>query len=318
MVQGVARHLDLQGHRGARGLMPENTLPGFAAALSIGVTTIELDAAVTADGVVVASHDRRLNPDLTRRGNGLWLSRPGPDIHSLTLGALRGYDVGRIKPGSAYADEFPAQAGWDGIAIPTLDEVIGLTEAAGNARVRFNVEIKSSPLEPAATLPPERYASAVLETLDRLGVGERSTLQSFDWRASQWALAQATDVRISCLSVEQSRFDTIERAGAAGSPWTAGLEVGEHDGSIPRLLDALGVAVWSPFHGDLTDRDLAEAHRLGLEVVVWTANEPSVMRALIERGVDGIITDYPDRLREVVLELGLPVPEPTPVAFESG
>ena len=173
MVQGVARHLDLQGHRGARGLMPENTLPGFAAALSIGVTTIELDAAVTADGVVVASHDRRLNPDLTRRGNGLWLSRPGPDIHSLTLGALRGYDVGRIKPGSAYADEFPAQAGWDGIAIPTLDEVIGLTEAAGNARVRFNVEIKSSPLEPAATLPPERYASAVLETLDRLGVGER-------------------------------------------------------------------------------------------------------------------------------------------------
>ncbi len=94
---------DLQGHRGARGLRPENTLAAFAHALSIGVTTLELDTAVTLDGVVVVSHDSELNPDITRDASGRWLAQPGPAIFALTFAELQRFDVGRTRPGSAYA-----------------------------------------------------------------------------------------------------------------------------------------------------------------------------------------------------------------------
>src|SRR4051794_18770412 len=97
------RGFDLQGHRGARALFPENTLEGFAAALGIGVGAIELDVATTADGVVVVTHDLRLNPDLVRGPDGAWLAAPGPPVRSLTLAELRHYDVGRLRPGSDYA-----------------------------------------------------------------------------------------------------------------------------------------------------------------------------------------------------------------------
>src|SRR5215831_2778600 len=117
---------DLQGHRGARGLAPENTLEAFATALKIGVTTLELDLGVSKDGVVVVSHDRVLNPDHTRGPDGEFLSGPGPRIHDLTLAELQTYDVGRLKPGTAYAAAFPQQRAVDGARIPTLSEVFSL------------------------------------------------------------------------------------------------------------------------------------------------------------------------------------------------
>jgi hypothetical protein len=126
---------DLQGHRGARGLMPENTLAGFAAALALGVTTLELDLGVTRDGVVVVSHDSLLNPDHTRGPDGAFLQTPGPPIRSLTLATLKRYDVGRLKPGTAYAATFSEQQAVDGATIPTLTEVFDLV------RWRFNRSI---------------------------------------------------------------------------------------------------------------------------------------------------------------------------------
>src|SRR5262245_66280669 len=111
---------DLQGHRGARGLVPENTLEAFTAALAIGVTTLELDLAMTKDGVLVVSHDSRLNPDHTRGPDGKFLPAQGPAIRTLTLAELRGYDVGRLKPGTSYAANFPEQKGMDGVRIPAL------------------------------------------------------------------------------------------------------------------------------------------------------------------------------------------------------
>ena len=102
----MRRAIDLQGHRGARGLFPENTLAGFKAALAIGVDSFELDVAVTADGVPVVSHDAALNPDLARGPDGAWLDTPGPLIRSLRLAELAAYDVGRIRTGSAYAAQF--------------------------------------------------------------------------------------------------------------------------------------------------------------------------------------------------------------------
>src|SRR3712207_1965239 len=127
-----AAAFDLQGHRGARGLAPENTLPAFAAALAVGVTTLELACGMTKDGVVVVAHDPVLNPDLARDGEGRYVTPPGVPLASLTLAQLKGYDVGRIRPGSRYAEMFPEQRAVDGARIPTLAEVFALVRRSGN------------------------------------------------------------------------------------------------------------------------------------------------------------------------------------------
>src|SRR5918998_2430248 len=118
-----AHAFDLQGHRGARGHAPENTLPGFERALAMGVTTLELDVGVTRDGVVVIHHDRRLNPDVARK-DGQWVAAPAPTISSLTYEEVKTYDVGRIRPGSEYAARFPHQKPIDGTRIPRLDNLL--------------------------------------------------------------------------------------------------------------------------------------------------------------------------------------------------
>src|SRR5687767_11751574 len=120
LLAGTANAFDLQGHRGARGLSPENTLAAFETALRIGVTTLELDLAMTRDDVLVVSHDRRLNPDHTRGPDGQFLQREGPAIRTLTLAEVQRYDVGRLKPGSTYEANFPGQNAADGARIPAL------------------------------------------------------------------------------------------------------------------------------------------------------------------------------------------------------
>ena len=155
---------DLQGHRGARGLLPENTLIGFARALEIGVTTLETDLAVTRDGILVLSHDPVLNPDIARGPDGAWLAAPGPAIHSLTLAELGRYDVGRIRPDSKYAKTFPAQVPSDGQRIPTLAQLFDLADASGKSP-RFNIETKLSPDKPDETPDAETFARLVVEAI---------------------------------------------------------------------------------------------------------------------------------------------------------
>lgn len=304
--------LDLQGHRGARGLAPENTLRAFATALGIGVTTLELDSGVTRDGVVVISHDRALNPDITRGPDGAWLAAPGPAIHSLTLAELKRYDVGAIRPGTRYAERYPRQARADGERIPALAELFALTERAGNAEVRFNIETKLSPLAPVETLPPDAFTDALVAAIDDAGMSARTTIQSFDWRTLQRVQATAPAIEAVYLSAQQEWFDNIRRGEPGASPWTAGIDADAHGGSVPAMVAAAGGRVWSPYHGEVDAASLAEAHALGLRVVVWTVNEVPRMRELIDMRVDGIISDYPDVLRAVMIESGLEVPAPTP------
>jgi len=170
------RAFDLQGHRGARGLAPENTLAAFARALSLGVTTLELDLAVTREGVVIVSHDPRLNPDLTRGPVGKWLDEHGPPFAAITFEEVRKLDVGRLRPGSAYAAQFPDQAASDGARIPALEEVYALAGKAGNERVRFNIETKIDPRKPAETLAPEPFVDVVLKVVREAGAASRTTL----------------------------------------------------------------------------------------------------------------------------------------------
>src|ERR1700733_7547917 len=159
MATSPAGAFDLQGHRGARGLAPENTLEAFAAALAIGVTTLELDLVMTKDGVLAVSHDLALNPDLTRGPDGKFLEAQGPAIRSLTLSELKSYDVGRLKPGTAYAGRFPEQKPADGARIPALMEVFALAGRLKADHVRFNIETKLTPSSSAQTPDTETFAA---------------------------------------------------------------------------------------------------------------------------------------------------------------
>lgn len=309
---GASSAFDLQGHRGARGLAPENTLAAFRAALAIGVSTIETDLAMTKDGVLVLAHDPRLNPALARDADGRWLAAEGPAIGALTYDELRRYDVGRLNPGHRYARQWPHQRSADGERVPTLAQLIELVKASG-AAVRLNVETKVAPNDPD-TPEPALFARTVVESLRRSGMAERTTIQSFDWRTLLEVRRIAPEIATSCLTIEAEAFDTVRADASGASPWHAGLKRSDHGGSLPRLVKAAGCGTWSMFWRNLTPALAAEAKALGLKLLPWTVNEPAAMARLIDMGVDGIITDYPDRLRDVMAERGMALPEPATAA----
>jgi len=307
-----ASAFDAQGHRGARGLAPENTLPAFATALSIGVTTLELDVGMTKDGVLVVHHDEWLNPDITRR-DGSFLASRGPALHALTLDEVKRYDVGRIKPGTAYAARFPQQRAIDGTRIPALEELFALVREAAADRVRFNIETKITPTSGADVPSPEVFAAALAGAIRQAGLTGRASIQSFDWRTLVILRDIAPEIERVCLTDEQPGDDTIGRGKAGPSPWTAGLDVDDFGGSTPRLVAAAGCQAWSPNFADVTAESIAAAKGLGLKTIPWTVNERPDMERVVEMGVDGIISDYPDRLRAVLVAKGIAVAPPVPV-----
>jgi glycerophosphoryl diester phosphodiesterase len=280
----TATAFDLQGHRGARGLAPENTLEAFAAALAVGVTTLELDTGVTKDGVVVIHHDRSLNPDIARGADGRWVEAPAPLIRELTFEALRRYDVGRLRPGSKTAEQFPEQQPVDGAHVPSLAELFDLVAKAGNSAVRFNIETKLSPQAAAETLAPEPFARALIAQIRKAGVEARTSIQSFDWRTLQ----------------------VVEREAPAIA--TVYLTGRRREGSQPAAVHAAGGRIWSPNYLEMDSASVVEARALDLRVIPWTVNEPAAIERVLDLGVDGLITDYPDRARAQLQRRGLPLP----------
>lgn len=282
---------DLQGHRGARGLAPENTPPAWQKALELGVDTIECDMAITKDGVVVVHHDLHLNPDTTRGPDGNWLETKGPAITDLTFAELQKYDVGRLKPGTKYAAEFPDQKPADGTRVPKLSDLFDLVKKSGNAKVGFDCETKLSPLEPAATLPPDEFARKVIAEIRKAGMAERTMIQSFDWRTLQVVQKVAPEIRTMYLSSPRT---LKPEADGKPSPWLAGFAPELHGGSVPKAVKAAGGKIWAPNQTYLTPELLAEARTLGIVVIPWTVNNPAMMVKLLDMGVDGIISDRPD------------------------
>jgi glycerophosphoryl diester phosphodiesterase len=300
LLQGCAGGFDLQGHRGARGLAPENTMAAFNAALDIGVNTLELDVGITRDGVVVVTHDPRLNSDIARDERGQWITAPGPALNTLSLAELQRYDVGRIRPGTRYAQTHAEQRAADGERIPTLAALFSAVAARGATRVRFNIETKISPLQPELTPEPDAFARALLAVVRHHGLAGRVSVQSFDWRTLQAVRRLAPELPTVALTAQQSFLDNI-----ADPRWTTGLRLADHGGSVPRLVQASGATTWSPYFGDLTQATLKEAHTLKLRVIPWTVNDTAVMQRLLDWGVDGLITDRPDRARALLSARGV-------------
>jgi glycerophosphoryl diester phosphodiesterase len=309
-VLQTAGAFDLQGHRGARGLAPENTLAGFRVALAIGVTTLETDLALTRDGVLVLSHDPRLSPALARGPDGAWLAADGPPIFELDARDLARYDVGRLNPAHPYAAQWPAQKAADGEKMPTLAALITLARPArspGGAPVRLNVETKITPGADVPTADVPTFARAVIAAIEAAGIADRVTVQSFDWRTLVEVRRLAPRIATACLTIESTGMNTVRPAADGASPWHAGLKPAEHGGSVVQLARAAGCSTWSPFWRNVSAELVAEAHAAGLRVVPWTVNEPADIERVVALGIDGLITDYPDRARRVLDARGIRV-----------
>lgn len=262
----MPRRIAVHGHRGARAVLPENTIAGFVYAIEAGADYIELDTAVTKDDILVACHDAVLK---RRRCTGPQGTRV---VREMTLEQLREFECGSLKN-----HRFPRQARIFGARIPTLDEVFGL---ARRGRFRFNIEVKSSAQKPQYTPPPEVYAGLVLEAIRRHRLEHRVQVQSFDLRILHAMKRLDPAIPLAALCEYQRRgFATLAREA--------------------------GAAVIGPYHRLVTRRKVEHAHAAGIQVVPWTANRARDWARLIRAGVDGIITDDPAALILFLREKGL-------------
>jgi glycerophosphoryl diester phosphodiesterase len=300
----------IYAHRAGRGLMPEQTLPAYVAALRLGVDYVDMDIGMTKDGVLVITHNLSLNPDLTRDQNGRWITDPIP-IKSLTLRELQKYDVGRLKPGTQYASYFPHQRPNDHTPIPTLGEIVRLVKSIAGDKVGFQIEIKNDPTQPELTASPKEFAQALYQLITEEGIGNRTEIQAYDWRCLIELNKLDKNIKTAYLSDHTTEvMDNTEKG-----TWTAGLLPKDHGYSLPKMVKHLGGNCWEPFAMDLTKSDLDEAHRLGLKVVAWgwpelegTEFNYAQNDKLLDWGVDGIITDRPDILRGILAARGMNLP----------
>ena len=319
--------LDLQAHRGGLGLVTESTLQAFANALELGVTTLELDTQVTRDGYVVVTHDRQVlahrcldtAPATTNDADFPYV---GKYIKDLTLAQVRTLDCG-----SQRADAHAQQTTVPGANMVLLSEVFDLVKRHRAHDVMLNIETKVEAGAPHETAPREQFVQAVVAQIQQHNMQDQVTLQSFDWGALMLAKQLAPELPLVALSNAQS-FLQCGEPGA--SPWTGGIDMDDFDCNLPAAAASFGASAISPVHGlpqsagindagysAFNTREMVEqAHALGLKVIPWTINDQPTMAQLMDIGVDGIITDYPDRLREVMQErdMALPVAFTAPAA----
>jgi adenosylcobinamide-phosphate synthase len=278
---------EAQGHRGARGVYPENTLPAFRHALQAGVTTLEMDLHLTADGVVVVHHDPNLDPDRTRDAEGDWIEPPGPTIHTLTFGELQVYDVGTARPDGRVAKRFPEQAKLDGVRIPSLRQMIDMAETASDGAIRYNLETKVTPDAPAGTPSPETLARAVLDVVERV---ERREFDSPKLAGAVVAIGLP-------LGAAVLAYGTVVLGGAlAGSFFTA--LVSSATPPVTPAVTALlaGVVLWSTSSLRLL-LDVAEIVIENSDDDIETARE--ALPALVGRDLEGL---SPGLIRSAAVE----------------
>lgn len=276
----VPEGFDLQGHRGARGLAPENTLPAFRRALEVGVTTLELDVVISGDGKVVVSHEPWMSATICRTPDGAPIPEGEQKEHNLY--AMTAAEAARYDCGTREHPRFPEQA-LQKASKPLLADVIEMAEAEAGRTDRepvfYNVETKIRPSwEGTFTPEPEPFAEAVLQVLEETGVARRSTIQSFDPRTLEVVHRRDAPVRTALLVAESL------------------------DRGLSQNLSALSFTpdVYSPAYRLVDAALLERASANGLAVIPWTVNDKDDMQQLIDQGVDGLITDYPNRAVEVL------------------
>ncbi|MEO7296856.1 MAG: glycerophosphodiester phosphodiesterase family protein [Candidatus Limnocylindria bacterium] len=310
------RQFDLEAHRGGLGLVTESTLEGFANALEVGVTTIELDVQITEDQQAVVTHDRQVSDLKCDDTAPAFEGDPefpyvGKFINTLTLEQVWTLDCGNPLP------DFPDQVVVEGARIPLLSEVFALVDCYGANQVWFNIETKVEAGAPEQTAPREQFVQITAAEIREAGLLNRVTIQSFDWGA----LMRMQEIEPRLPIVALTNRDFLQEGQAGASPWLGGLDFDDY-GSLVAITESFGVDAISPVHGfpqngKVTDPGyepyttpelVAEAHEAGMAVVPWTIDDPATMESLIDAGVDGLITNYPDRLRDILADRDFKLP----------
>jgi glycerophosphoryl diester phosphodiesterase len=265
---------DAQGHRGCRGLMPENTIPAMLKAIDLGVTTIEMDVVITSDGKVLVSHDTYMNAEISTDPSGKYI-QPGDqskyNIFQMTAAEVQKWDVG-LKP----HPKFPAQEKLKAVK-PLLSDLIDAVESyvkqKGGRPILYNIETKSNPSTDGKNHPdPERFTSLLMDVIREKKITKRVTIQSFDKRTLQVLHRTHPKVNLSFLIDARNR----------SMPEDLEKELGFKPATISPAFQ-------------LVDQQYVDAcHRLGIKVLPWTVNDKAGIDRLKALGVDGIISDYPD------------------------
>ena len=308
-------------HRGGAGLWPENTMEAFERAIAAGADGIELDVHLSADGVLVVHHDESLKPAIARGPEGDWLQRPTPLLKELTFEEIRRYDIGRLRPGAGYSARYPEQAAFDGARIPALRDVYALAKEKAGSDFRLYVELKTALLDLSQSADPAALADAAVALTRDYDLSEQVTFVSFDWRALAHAKELAPEIEnaFTTLPFYQvdpedpsaardkpgSQDETLRMASAAGAPWADGYDWRNEEGAdfATRMLKAIAAAPadgWFAWHGDVTAESVEFCREAGLSVSCWTVDEEAEMRRLAALGVDAILTDRPDRLKQAL------------------
>ena len=309
---------DLQAHRGGLGLTVESTLASFDKAIRLGVSTLELDVQITQDGQAVVTHDRKVNGDKCQDtgpatpGDAEY-PYVGDYVNTLSLAQVRTLDCG-----SKTLAQFPGQQASPGARMPLLGEVFDLVQEYDAKDIALNVETKVEAGAPVETAPREQFVQVVAREVRDARIADQVTVQSFDWGS----LMRMGQVYPALPLVALTNYDFLQTGQPGRSPWLGGLDIDDFGGDPIKAIDSFGASAFSPVHGfpqngKVTDADykpyvtramVTEAHRYDIAVIPWTVDDKPTMNKLIDDGVDGLITDYPDRLREVLADRGFALP----------
>lgn len=311
---------DLEAHRGGRDVRPENTLYSYAYAIELGATSIECDMQLTKDGQIVMSHNPILNSDITRDENGNYIENNKYDIRLMTVDELKKFDVGVMDPncGEYYDLHGKTQFTYDA-KIPTLEELMQLIQSYGDKNIVLNIETKSYP-DPASAgyknnADPKKFVEVFNNIVKKYDMDDRVVLQSFDWQTLIEMKKLNPNISTSALWQEQPSWgrdsESLRRYEKKKSPWLGGLDIKDYQGNPVKAAHAIGADIISPYYTEISKQDVDEAHSLGMKVVPWTVNNEKDMNMLLDMGVDGIISDKPWLLKQVLEKRNIKLHTPT-------
>lgn len=311
---------DLEAHRGGRDVRPENTLYSYAYAIELGAISIECDMQLTKDGQIVMSHNPILNSDITRDENGNYIENNKYDIRLMTVDELKKFDVGVMDPncGEYYDLHGKTQFTYDA-KIPTLEELMQLIQSYGDKNIVLNIETKSYP-DPASAgyknnADPKKFVEVFNNIVKKYDMEDRVVLQSFDWQTLIEMKKLNPNISTSALWQEQPSWgrdsESLRRYEKKKSPWLGGLDIKDYQGNPVKAAHTIGADIISPYYTEISKQDVDEAHSLGMKVVPWTVNNEKDMNMLLDMGVDGIISDKPWLLKQVLEKRNIKLHTPT-------
>ena len=298
MILSKPNYIKIYGHRGARGDLPENTLESFKYLFKNNINAYETDILISKDLIPVITHDFRLDPSFTKDNEGNWITDENIIIFDLSYDELLKFDVGSLNKLSRYGRRFVNQKTLENQKIPKLSELLELSSKNKSENLLINLEIKSTPDEENLTPTPEEMVKLVMKEVNKSNLQNKIIISSFDWRTLTEIKNLYPEISRAYLSFLQQAGIKIKNTIYNRSPWMSYLPFFEKY-ELPKIIKSQGGKAWHPYHKDITKKLVDISHQEDLPVNVWTVNEEYDMLKMIEYGVDGIMTDYPLRLKEL-------------------